>query len=91
MRPVSRAIVAVKFADQMTIGTHRQSAQTGSIILHRHSANSGPNHAAANYRSFKVISGFITHFCSVTHLDPQVKLLEQTQQKIMRMCREVLK
>ena len=24
--------------------------------------NSGPNHAAANYRSVKVISGFMTHF-----------------------------
>ena len=46
------------------------------------SAISGPNHAAANYRSFKVISGFMTLF-SVTHLDLQVKLFVQTQQKIM--------
>ena len=61
---------------------------TGSIILH--SAISGPSHEAANYRSFKVIAGFMTHFCSVTHLDPQVKLFEQTQQKITQILREVL-
>ena len=32
----------------------------------------------------------MTHFCSVTHLDPQVKLFEQTQQKIMEIYREIL-
>ena len=30
----------------------------------------------------------MTHFCSVTHLDPQVKLFEPIQQKIMEMYRE---
>ena len=78
--PVSRATVAVKFADPMT------SKPTDWID---HSAISGPNHVAANYRSFKVISGYMTHFCSVIHLDPQVKLFEQTQQKNMQMYREV--
>ena len=43
-----------------------------------------------NYRSFTIISGFMTHVCSVTHVDSQVKLFEQTQQKIMEMYREVL-
>ena len=45
---------------------------------------SGPNYAAANYLSFKVISGFMTRFFSVTHLDPQVKLFVQTKQRIQQ-------
>ena len=80
LRPVSRTTVAVNFADLMT------SKPTDWID---NSAISVLNHAAANYRSFKVIYGFMTHIYSVTHLDPHVKLFEQTQQKIMQIYRGV--